>query len=135
MRAGNPPRPRMTCRAHGDVCAPWYPHSSISQDSPSLFCPKLSVLLCCHHKCPSEAAGSQPKAWLFHCSQGGMWCHCPCWGQTPRQPYKPLVPSQSLSWGSPLGRSPGCAASQPELSLALSCCQDSFLFPWLVTLL
>lgn len=90
--------------AHGDVRVPQYPHSSISQDSPSLFCPKPSVLFCCHHKCPSEAAGSQPTK-LGHVTALRLRCGVtvPAWGQVPRQPHKPLVPSQSLSWGSPLG--------------------------------
>lgn len=119
-----------------DVRVLRYPHSSISQDPPCLFCPKPSVLFYCHHKCPSEAAGSQPTSLgRVTALRVGCGVTVPAWGQTPRQPHKPLVPSQSLSWGSPLGQSPGCAASQPELSLALCCCQDSFLFPWLVTLL
>lgn len=67
-----------------DVHVLWYPHSSISQDPPSLFCPKPSVLFCCHHECPSEAAGSQPTSlgrvtalrlgWVI------LWCHSPCLG-------------------------------------------------------
>lgn len=83
-----------------------------------------------------SAATTSAQAWLFHCSQGGTWCHSPCWGQTPRQPHKPLVPSQPLSWAShlddlqavlPASLSSPClcpAARTVSSSLGLSFCCD-----------